>query len=225
MPSLILAWAAGVPSLHRFRLQCNCSISSMPLYMLASFGGKSSPARISSHLPNPALSFGLLLCVICMRNCSWFIASNSVNIRRNSSSWIKHDSVPCCLETRNAQWHHVHGVGVDAKRYIHSKKYGAWPILQLAKTTLAKRASRDEIINSLQEKILLKSYKAMVIYTLQCWKNKKKTLSLGNSLNWEWRDCSANFHDIKSGGVHHEIRPIRMRYLWSDFRAWEGLFS
>ena len=33
MPSLILAWAVGVPSLHRFRLQCNCSISSMPLYM------------------------------------------------------------------------------------------------------------------------------------------------------------------------------------------------
>ena len=32
MPSLILAWAVGVPSLHRFRLQCNCSIS-MPLYM------------------------------------------------------------------------------------------------------------------------------------------------------------------------------------------------
>ena len=98
MPSLILAWAAGVPSLHQFRLQYNCSISSMPLYMLASFGGKSSPARISSHLPNPVLSFGLLLCVICMRNCSWFIASNSVNIRRNSSSWIKHDSVPCCLK-------------------------------------------------------------------------------------------------------------------------------
>ena len=33
MPSLILAWAVGVPSLHRFRLQCNCSISPMPLYM------------------------------------------------------------------------------------------------------------------------------------------------------------------------------------------------
>ena len=33
MPSLILAWAVGVPSLHRFRLQCHCSISSMPLYM------------------------------------------------------------------------------------------------------------------------------------------------------------------------------------------------
>ena len=24
-----------------------------------------------------------------------------------------------------------------------------------------------------------------------------------------------------AGGVRHEIRPIRMRYLWSDFRAWE----
>ena len=25
--------------------------------------------------------------------------------------------------------------------------------------------------------------------------------------------------------VRHEIRPIRMRYLWSDFRAWKELFS
>ena len=33
MPSLILAWAVGVPSLHRFRLQYNCSISSIPLYV------------------------------------------------------------------------------------------------------------------------------------------------------------------------------------------------
>ena len=38
----------------------------------------------------------------------------------------------------------------------------------LAKTTLATSASRDEIINSLQEKILLKIYQAMIIYTLQC---------------------------------------------------------
>ena len=63
---------------------------------------------------------------------------------------------------------------MDAKRYIHSKKYGTWPTLQLAKTTLATSASRDEIINSLQEKILLKSSQAMIIYTLQCWKKQKK---------------------------------------------------
>ena len=65
---------------------------------------------------------------------------------------------------------------MDAKRYIYSKKYGTWPTLQLAKTALATSASRDEIINSIQEKILLKSYKAIIIYTLQCWKNKKKHL-------------------------------------------------
>ena len=65
---------------------------------------------------------------------------------------------------------------MDAKRYIHSKKYGTWPTLQLAKTTLATSASRDEIINSLQEKILLKSYQAMIIYTLQCWKKQKQNL-------------------------------------------------
>ena len=198
MPSLILAWAVGVPPLHRFRLQyfvdtsvhvCGrCSLPSVsrwrhylpcakrfspcsagfllsslsPLLALwissqrsqprASFGEKSSPARISSHLLNPALSSVLLLCVICMRNCSWFTATNSVNIRRISSSWIKHDSAPCCLKTRNAPWHHVHDVRADAKRYIYSKKYGAWPILQLAKTTLATSASRDEIINSFQDK-------------------------------------------------------------------------
>ena len=29
----------------------------------------------------------------------------------------------------------------------------------------------------------------------------------------------------RPGGVRHEIRPIRMRYLWSDFRAWEEPFS
>ena len=28
-----------------------------------------------------------------------------------------------------------------------------------------------------------------------------------------------------AGGVRHEIRPIRMRYLWSDFRAGEEPFS
>ena len=152
MPSLILAWTVGVPSLHRFRLKRNCSISSVPLYMFASFGGKSSPTRISSHLLNPALSSGLLLCVICMRNCSWFTATNSVNIQLISSTWIKLDSAPYCLETRNAPLHHVQDVRADAKRYIHRKKYGAWPILQLTKTTLATRASRDDVINSPQEK-------------------------------------------------------------------------
>ena len=30
--SLLEASAVGVPSLHRFRLQCNCSILSLPLY-------------------------------------------------------------------------------------------------------------------------------------------------------------------------------------------------
>ena len=34
---------------------------------------KSSPARISSHLENPALLSGLPFCVlVCMGNCSWF---------------------------------------------------------------------------------------------------------------------------------------------------------
>ena len=33
MPSLILEWAVGVPSLHWFRLQWYCSISSLPLSM------------------------------------------------------------------------------------------------------------------------------------------------------------------------------------------------
>ena len=28
-----------------------------------------------------------------------------------------------------------------------------------------------------------------------------------------------------AGSVRHEIRPIRMRYLWSDFRAWKEPFS
>ena len=28
-----------------------------------------------------------------------------------------------------------------------------------------------------------------------------------------------------TGGMHHEIRPIRMRHLWSDFRAWKEPFA
>ena len=32
-------------------------------------------------------------------------------------------------------------------------------------------------------------------------------------------------YGLKAGGVRQEIRPIRMRHLWSDFRAREQLFS
>ena len=32
-------------------------------------------------------------------------------------------------------------------------------------------------------------------------------------------------HGRQTGGVRHEIRLIRMRYLLSDFRAWEEPFS
>ena len=70
----------------------------------------------SLALVNPALLF-LLFCVICIRNCSWFTISNWVNIRRINSSWMKNDSVPCCLETGNTPWRHtVDDVRADTKR-------------------------------------------------------------------------------------------------------------
>ena len=78
------------------------------------FRWKSSPARISSNLVYLALLSSLLMSVICMRNCSWFI-------RRISSSWIKHDSTPCCLETQNVPWRHtLDDVMADTFRYIDS---------------------------------------------------------------------------------------------------------
>ena len=30
---------------------------------------------------------------------------------------------------------------------------------------------------------------------------------------------------MRTSSVRHQIRPIRMRYLWSDFSAWKEPFS
>ena len=119
------------------------------------FRWKFSPARISSQLVNPALLSGLLLCVIGMRNCSWLTARNWVNIRRISSSSIKHDSTPCCLETQNARSRHtLDDVRADTKRTVQIHRKMRRSRLQLANTKDHARYTsfaRDEIINSLRE--------------------------------------------------------------------------
>ena len=33
------------------------------------------------------------------------------------------------------------------------------------------------------------------------------------------------YYCVTAGGVRHEIRPIRMRYLYSDFRGWEEMIK
>ena len=74
-----------------------------------SFGGKSSPARISSHL------LCLLFCVICMGNCSWSHDSPIVNIvsqtmnKHISPSRTQHESAPWSSAVKsmlpgNAKW-------------------------------------------------------------------------------------------------------------------------
>ena len=42
-----------------------------------------------------------------------------------------------------------------------------------------------------------------------------------DAMNWS----ELEVHALFPGGVRHEIRPIRMRHLQSDFRAWKELFS
>ena len=43
--------------------------------------------------------------------------------------------------------------------------------------------------------------------------------------NYAWNIQEYSSHDLQPGGVRHEVRPIRMRYFSSDFRASEEPFS
>ena len=43
--------------------------------------------------------------------------------------------------------------------------------------------------------------------------------------NYAWNIQEYSSHDLQPGGVRHEVRPIRMRYLSSDFRAAKSRFQ
>ena len=75
----------------RFAKRCSLC-SAVCCCLLQSVAGKSSPARISSQLVNPALLCLLWLLLIARYSQTVTIVSQTMNKHVNSQSWIKDDS-------------------------------------------------------------------------------------------------------------------------------------
>ena len=90
-----------------------------------SFGGKSSWARIWSHLV--VVSLG----AICMGNCSWFTDGKLCFSGHRGRSL-------CCLEMQNAPWHHwrMPSIIIFRERFMKPR------ISQLAKTRHGQQTAR-----------------------------------------------------------------------------------
>ena len=97
-----------------------------------SFGGKSSSARICSHL-------WLLFCVICMGNCSWY--TNPVN--------TVSQTINTARKPKKASWRHATpDVRVDTRDIFRDKgnRFCSWPS---PRDVNALRARRDYNLASL----------------------------------------------------------------------------